>query len=216
MIGRGETTGVFQIESRAQMTCCRGCVRRTSSTSSSRSQSSGLDRSRDTWCTPICGGGRDWKTVEYPSPELEKVLGPTLGVPLFQEQVMSIAVVAGGFSPAEADRCGARWPRGGARAGWSIRDKLMAECASVLRSGLRRAIYQQILGFGSYGFPQSHAASFALLTYAFVLASSATSRRSNVRALLNSQPMGFYQLGAAGERSAAASVAWRFGRSMSA
>jgi error-prone DNA polymerase len=131
--------------------------------------------------------------VSYPNAALEKILGPTLGVPLFQEQVMQIAMVAAGFSAGEADkvrRSMAAWQRKGGLADY--RDKLMA---GMLERGysaqFAEQIYNQILGFGSYGFPQSHSASFALLVY-----TSAWLRRhapaAFVAGLLNSWPMGFY------------------------
>ena len=108
------------------------------------------------------------ETVTYPSAALERVLGRTLGVPLFQEQVMQIAIVAAGFSPGEADqvrRSMAAWKRHGGLE--HFRDRLMAGMRdNGYDEAFAEAIYQQILGFGSYGFPESHAASFALLAYA--------------------------------------------------
>src|SRR5258708_10210003 len=129
--------------------------------------------------------------VVFPSDELERVLGKTLGVPLFQEQAMRIAIVAAGFAPAEADRLRramATFRRVGTIQ--YFRDKLVEGMASrgYPRDFAERC-FRQIEGFGEYGFPESHAASFALLAYASawmkchypdVLAA----------ALLNSQPMG--------------------------
>ena len=133
------------------------------------------------------------EAVEYPSKELEQVLGKTLGVPLFQEQAMKIAIVAAGFSPSEADclrRAMATFRRVGRI--HTFRDKLVE---GMVRRGYDRGFaercFKQIEGFGEYGFPESHAASFALLVYV-----SAWMKRhypaAFACALLNSQPMGFY------------------------
>jgi len=133
------------------------------------------------------------EAVTYPSPEVEGVLKRTLGVPIFQEQVMQLAIVAAGFTPGEADslrRAMAAWKRKGGlghfeeRLICGMRERGYAE-------EFARQIFQQILGFGEYGFPESHAASFALLVYV-----SAWLKRHEpaafVAALINSQPMGFY------------------------
>ena len=133
------------------------------------------------------------EAVTYPSPAVAKVLARTLGVSIFQEQVMQLAVVAAGFTPGEADqlrRAMAAWKRRGGLE--PFRDKFVG---GMLRNGYTPdyavAIYNQIKGFGEYGFPESHAASFALLAYA-----SAWLKRHHPAAftcgLLNSQPMGFY------------------------
>ena len=129
-------------------------------------------------------------------PELAHVLGRTLGVPIFQEQVMQLAIDAAGFTPGQADelrRSMAAWRRRGD----------VHRFEEQLKSGMRargyapefaERLFQQILGFGDYGFPESHAASFALLAYA-----SAWFKRHEpavfLAALLNSQPMGFYTPG---------------------
>jgi error-prone DNA polymerase len=131
--------------------------------------------------------------VSYPSEAVRAVLERTLGVPIFQEQAMSLAVVAAGFTPGEADglrRAMAAWRRKGGLEPFEQR----------LKDGMRARgyadafadqIYRQILGFGEYGFPESHSASFALLVYV-----SAWLKRYEpaafCAALLNSQPMGFY------------------------
>jgi error-prone DNA polymerase len=131
--------------------------------------------------------------VEFPKPELEAVLGKTLGVPLFQEQAMKVAMVAAGFTAGEADqlrRAMAAWRFTG-----SV-DKFQHKMINgMLANGYTREFaercFNQIKGFGEYGFPESHAASFALLVYA-----SAWVKRYHPAAfccaLLNSQPMGFY------------------------
>jgi error-prone DNA polymerase len=131
--------------------------------------------------------------VEYPSDDVRDVLQRTLGVPIFQEQVMQLAVVAAGFTPGEADRLRR------AMAAWKRRGGL-GPFEEKLITGMRergyaedfaRQIFKQILGFGEYGFPESHAASFALLVYV-----SCWLKRHEPAAftcaLLNSQPMGFY------------------------
>ena len=131
--------------------------------------------------------------MTYPSPEVEQVLKRTLGVPIFQEQVMQLAIVAAGFSPGEADRLRramAAWKRRGGLEPFERR----------LMEGMRsrgyapefaQQIFRQILGFGEYGFPESHAASFALLVYVSAWLKCHEPAVFTC-ALLNSQPMGFY------------------------
>jgi error-prone DNA polymerase len=194
MICRGETTGVFQIESRAQMSMLPRLQPRTF-----------YDLVIEVAIIrpgPIQGGmvhpylkrRADPASVSYPSQALEGVLGRTLGVPIFQEQVMQVAVVAAGFTPGEADqlrRAMAAWKRRGGLE--PFRERLLAGmAANGYASDFAERVYRQILGFGEYGFPESHAASFALLTYV-----SCWLKRHEpaafFAALLNSQPMGFYQ-----------------------
>ena len=133
------------------------------------------------------------ETVTYPSGELEQVLGKTLGVPLFQEQAMKIAIVGAGFAPEEADRL--RRAMATFKHNGDIhlfRDKFVA---GMVENGYDRDFatrcFSQIEGFGTYGFPESHAASFALLVY---VSSWIKCFYPEVFAcaLLNSQPMGFY------------------------
>jgi error-prone DNA polymerase len=128
---------------------------------------------------------------------VKKVLERTLGVSIFQEQVMQLAVVAGGFTPGEADqlrRAMAAWKRRGGLE--PFRDKLIA---GMLERGYEREwaeqIFQQILGFGEYGFPESHAASFALLVYVSSWI-KCHEPAAFACALLNSQPLGFYSVSA--------------------
>jgi error-prone DNA polymerase len=131
--------------------------------------------------------------VTYPSAAVKAVLERTLGVPIFQEQVMQLAIVAAGFTPGESDhlrRSMAAWRRKGGLE--HFQDRLVS---GMLARGYQREfaerIYQQILGFGEYGFPESHSSSFALLVYV----SSWIKRHEPaafLAALLNSQPMGFY------------------------
>jgi error-prone DNA polymerase len=196
MIRKADTVGVFQIESRAQMSM--------------------LPRLKPTRFYdlvvevaivrpgPISGGmvhpylkARDRVAqglpIEYEKPALEKALGRTLGVPIFQEQVMQIAMVAAGFSASEADqlrRAMAAWKRKGGV------DKFRSRVIEgMLANGYRRefaeAIFKQIEGFGEYGFPESHAYSFALLAYKSSWL-KCHEPEAFLAAMLNSQPMGFY------------------------
>ena len=193
MLCRGESTGVFQVESRAQMSMLPRLQPRNY-----------YDLVIEVAIIrpgPIQGGmvhpylrrRQGLETVEYPSPDLEKVLSRTLGVPLFQEQVMQIAMVAAGFSAGEADmvrRSMVAWQRRGGLD--QFRDKLYhGMLAKGYAPEFAERIFQQVLGFGSYGFPESHSASFALLVYV-----SAWLKchwlAAFVAGLLNSWPMGFY------------------------
>ncbi len=193
MLCRGESVGTFQVESRAQMTmlprlkprCYYDLVIQVAIIRPGPIQGGMVH--------PYLRRRQGLEKITYPSPELEQVLGRTYGVPLFQEQVMQIAIVAAGFSPGEADqvrRSMAAWQRRGGLD--HFRERLMH---GMLERGYQEAfatqIYEQILGFGSYGFPESHAASFALLSYV-----SAWLRCHEPAAfcagLLNSWPMGFY------------------------
>jgi error-prone DNA polymerase len=192
MIQRGESVGVFQIESRAQTNML---VRLKPATFYDLVIQVAIVRPG-----PIQGGmvhpylkRRSGKEdVDYP-PRLERVLKRTLGIPIFQEQVMEIAVIAADFTPGEADqmrRSMAAWKRTGGLE--KFRDRLIG---GMLRNGypadFAERIYQQILGFGSYGFPESHASSFALLAYESAWL-KCHQPAAFTAALLNSQPMGFY------------------------
>jgi error-prone DNA polymerase len=193
MTQRADTIGVFQIESRAQMTM--------------------LPRLKPTKLYdfvievaivrpgPIQGGmvhpylkrRISGEKVTFPKPELKAVLERTLGVPLFQEQAMQIAIIAGGFSPGEADqlrRAMATFKRNGRI------EKFRARFMSGMRKNgydpaFAEQCFRQIEGFGEYGFPESHAASFALLVWASAYVKC---HYPDVfcAAMLNSQPMGFY------------------------
>jgi len=195
MLCKADSIGVFQVESRAQMSM--------------------LPRLRPlnyydlvievaiVRPGPIQGGmvhpylnnrKKDPEEIAYPSPELQKVLQRTLGVPIFQEQVMEIAMVAAGFSAGKADqlrRAMAAWKRKGGLE--PFKDDLV--------NGMRKKgydekfalqIFEQIKGFGEYGFPESHSASFALLVYVSAWL-KCYEPAAFTCALLNSQPMGFYQ-----------------------
>jgi error-prone DNA polymerase len=133
------------------------------------------------------------EAVTYPSKEVEAVLKRTLGVPIFQEQVMQLAIVAAGFSPGEADRLRramAAWKRKGGLEPFQ-RQLIDGMRERGYPESFAHQIFNQILGFGEYGFPESHSASFALLVY-----TSAWLKHYEpaafCAALINSQPMGFY------------------------
>jgi error-prone DNA polymerase len=194
MICKADTIGVFQIESRAQMSM--------------------LPRLRPKRFYdlvievaivrpgPIQGGmvhpylkrRHGLEPVHYPSAAVQEVLAPTLGVPIFQEQVMQLAIVAAGFSAGEADELRR------AMASWKRNKNALQQFETRLIGGMKKngysitfaqQVYQQILGFGEYGFPQSHAASFALLVYVSCWLKH-HHPAAFAAALLNSQPMGYY------------------------
>ncbi|WP_424362285.1 error-prone DNA polymerase [Methylocystis parvus] len=193
MISRADTVGVFQIESRAQMSmlprlkpnCFYDLVIEVAIVRPGPIQGDMVH--------PYLRRRMGKEPVSYPSKELEQVLGRTYGVPLFQEQAMRIAIVAAGFTPSEADqlrRAMATFKRAGLIGGF--RDKMIL---GMTQKGYARDFaercFSQIEGFGTYGFPESHAASFALLVYASAWLKC---RYPDVFAcaLLNAQPMGFY------------------------
>ncbi len=193
MIRRADTIGVFQIESRAQMSMLPRLAPREF-----------YDLVIEVAIVrpgPIQGGmvhpylrrRQGLEPVTYPSPAVEQVLRRTLGVPIFQEQVMQLAVVAAGFSPGEADslrRSMAAWRRKGGLE--HFQERLIR---GMLARGYERRfaeqIFQQILGFGEYGFPESHSASFALLAYVSCWLKH-HEPAAFLAAMLNSQPLGFY------------------------
>ncbi|MDB6157732.1 MAG: polymerase subunit alpha [Gammaproteobacteria bacterium] len=193
MMSRADTVGVFQIESRAQMSmlprlkpeCYYDLVVEVAIVRPGPIQGDMVH--------PYLRRRANQEKVDYPSPEVAAVLERTLGVPIFQEQVMQLAIVAAGFSPGEADRLrramGA-WKRSGGIE--HFKEKLLGGMAANGYSDeFAQRIYRQMLGFGEYGFPESHAASFALLVYD----SSWLKYHEPAAftcALLNSQPMGFY------------------------
>ncbi len=133
--------------------------------------------------------------VTYPDERIKAVLERTLGVPLFQEQAMKMAIVAANFTPGEADqlrRAMAAWKRKGDLI-YSFGQKIMS---GMLTNGYTKAyaerVFEQIKGFGEYGFPESHAASFALIVYVSAWL-KCHHPAAFCAAILNSQPMGFYQ-----------------------
>jgi len=195
MASAGDTVGVFQIESRAQMAMLPRLAPRCF-----------YDLVIEIALVrpgPISGGmvhpylrrRSGGEPVTFPHPSLAPVLGRTLGIPLFQEQVMRLAVVAADYTPGEADqlrRAMGAWARTGALD--DHRERLIAR---MVAKGIARefaaAVFEQIRGFGEYGFPESHAASFALIAYATCY----LKRHFPVEftcALLNAQPMGFYPI----------------------
>ena len=193
MIQRADTIGVFQIESRAQMSMLPrlkpakfyDLVIEVAIVRPGPIQGDMVH--------PYLRRRQGLEEVVYPSRELEAVLKKTLGVPLFQEQAMKIAIVAAGFTPSEADRLRramATFRRVGTIQ--TFQDKMVEGMAA---KGYDREFaercFRQIEGFGEYGFPESHAASFALLVYASCWMKC---RYPDVfaAAMLNSQPLGFY------------------------
>ncbi|MBU3887240.1 DNA polymerase III subunit alpha [Methylosinus sp. KRF6] len=193
MISRADTIGVFQIESRAQMSMLPRLQPREFYDLVIEVAIVRPGPIQGDMVHPYLRRRIGKEEVSFPSAELEEVLRKTLGVPLFQEQAMRIAIVAGGFTPDEADRLRramATFKRVGTIG--TFRAKMLAgmEARGYSRDFAERC-WGQIEGFGSYGFPESHAASFALLVYASAWLKC---RYPDVFccALLNSQPMGFY------------------------
>ncbi|MBL8404716.1 MAG: error-prone DNA polymerase [Dechloromonas sp.] len=193
MLGHADSMGVFQVESRAQMSmlprlkprCYYDLVVEVALVRPGPIQGDMVH--------PYLKRRQGRERIEKISPAVDKVLERTYGVPIFQEQVMQLAIVAAGFTPGEADelrRAMAAWRRKGNLQRYQ--DKLRAGmAANGLPAEFAERITLQIQGFGEYGFPESHAASFALLVYA-----SAWLKRHHpaifLCGLLNSQPMGFY------------------------
>jgi error-prone DNA polymerase len=194
MISHADTIGVFQIESRAQQTmlprlkpeCFYDLVIEVAIVRPGPIQGNMVH--------PYLRRRNKEENIEYPSEELEEILSRTLGVPLFQEQAMKIAIVAAGFTPAEADELRR------SMATFKLKG-LVTQFEKKLIDGMKakgyteefaHRIFKQLEGFGSYGFPESHAASFALLVY---VSSWIKCYYPDVfaGALLNSMPMGFYQ-----------------------
>jgi DNA polymerase III alpha subunit len=193
MLCRADSVGVFQVESRAQMSmlprlrprCFYDLVIEVAIVRPGPIQGGMVH--------PYLRRRSGQEAITYPNPAIQAVLCKTLGVPLFQEQAMRLAVVAAGFSPGEADqlrRVMGAWRRPGVIE--KFREGLIK---GMMANGLPRRFaeqtFEQICGFGEYGFPESHAASFALLVYA-----SAWLKlyypAAYAAALINSQPMGFY------------------------
>ncbi|UVK39665.1 error-prone DNA polymerase [Mesorhizobium sp. AR10] len=194
MICRADTLGVFQIESRAQMSMLPRLRPRTFYDLVIEVAIVRPGPIQGDMVHPYLRRRQEKEKAEYPKPELEKILGKTLGVPLFQEQAMKIAIVAGGFRPGEADelrRAMATFKRTGTIGNYRQRmvDGMMKRGYEM---GFAERCFKQIEGFGEYGFPESHAASFALLVYASCWFKTFYPDVFCV-AILNSQPMGFYQ-----------------------
>jgi error-prone DNA polymerase len=193
MICRADTLGVFQIESRAQMSMLPRLKPRKFYDLVIEVAIVRPGPIQGDMVHPYLRRREKKEPVSYPSPEMEKILKRTLGVPLFQEQAMKIAIDAGGFTPSEADqlrRAMATFRRNGTI--HNYREKLVS---GMVGRGYERAFaercFKQIEGFGEYGFPESHAASFALLVYASCWFKTFYPDVF-CAAILNSQPMGFY------------------------
>jgi error-prone DNA polymerase len=193
MLSRGDSVGTFQVESRAQMSmlprlaprCFYDLVIEVAIVRPGPIQGGMVH--------PYLRRRNGEEPVTYPSDEVRQALERTLGVPIFQEQVMQLAILAADFTPGEADqlrRAMAAWKRRGGLG--PFHERLVGRMvAKGYTRDYAESIFRQIEGFGEYGFPESHAASFALLVYA-----SAWMKCHHpdafLAALLNSQPMGFY------------------------
>jgi error-prone DNA polymerase len=195
-ISRADTIGVFQIESRAQMATLPRLKPKTFYDLVIEVAIIRPGPIQGDMVHPYLRRRAGEESVEYPHPKLEPILKRTLGVPLFQEQGMQVAVACAGFSPAQADALRRAMGHKRSREKMAaIREELVG---GMVRNGiaqnLAERIYNQINGFADYGFPESHAASFALLVYA-----SAYLRYyyapEFLAAILNAQPMGFYAPG---------------------
>ncbi|WMT92927.1 error-prone DNA polymerase [Pelagibacterium sp. H642] len=193
MIRKADTLGTFQIESRAQMSMLPRLKPRTYYDLVVQVAIVRPGPIQGDMVHPYLRRREGLEPVHYPRPDLEKVLGKTLGVPLFQEQAMRVAIECAGFTPGEADMLRKSMATFKFTGGVSkFRDKLID---GMIANGYEREFaeqtFKQLEGFGSYGFPESHAASFALIAYA-----SAWLKCWHpdvfCAALLNSQPMGFY------------------------
>lgn len=194
MICHADTIGVFQIESRAQMSmlprlkpqCFYDLVIEVAIVRPGPIQGDMVH--------PYLRRRNGEEPIELPKEELKEILGRTLGVPLFQEQAMEIAIVAAGFTPAEADELRRSMASFKANGKLGLYEKKLV--GGMVKRGYEedfsRRVFKQLQGFEGYGFPESHAASFALLVY---ISSWLKCYYPDVfcAALLNSQPMGFYQ-----------------------
>ncbi|HKS86400.1 MAG TPA: error-prone DNA polymerase [Pseudolabrys sp.] len=193
MLGRADSLGVFQVESRAQMTMLPRLKPENFYDLVIEVAIVRPGPIQGDMVHPYLRRRRGQEQVTYPSKELEAVLHKTLGVPLFQEQAMKIAIVAAGFTPSEADRLRramATFKRVGT-IGTFQRKMIDGMLANGYKREFAERCFQQIEGFGEYGFPESHAASFALLVYASAWL-KCHYPDAFAAALLNAQPMGFY------------------------
>jgi len=194
MIGRADTLGVFQIESRAQMSMLPRLKPKDFYDLVIEVAIVRPGPIQGDMVHPYLRRRQGKEKPEYQKPELEAILSKTLGVPLFQEQAMKIAIVAGGFRPGEADelrRAMATFKRTGTIGNY--RDRMInGMVGKGYTKDFAERCFKQIEGFGEYGFPESHAASFALLVYASCWFKTFYPDVF-CAAILNSQPMGFYQ-----------------------
>ncbi|MDM8175985.1 error-prone DNA polymerase [Olivibacter sp. 47] len=194
MISHADTLGVFQIESRAQMSMLPRLRPKVFYDLVIEVAIVRPGPIQGDMVHPYLRRRNGEEPEDYPSEEIKSILKKTLGVPLFQEQAMEIAIVAAGFTPAEADGLRRSMATFKAKGQVSAFHKKMVE--GMVRKGytedFANRVFRQLEGFGSYGFPESHAASFALLVY---ISSWLKCYYPDIFAasLLNSQPMGFYQ-----------------------
>jgi error-prone DNA polymerase len=194
MICHADTIGVFQIESRAQQSMLPRLKPRSFYDLVIEVAIVRPGPIQGDMVHPYLRRRNGEEKIEYPSKELEEILGRTLGVPLFQEQAMKIAIVAAGFTPSEADELRRSMATFKAQGMVTKFEKKLID--GMMERGYQREyaqrVFKQLEGFGSYGFPESHAASFALLVY---VSSWIKYYYPDVfaAALLNSMPMGFYQ-----------------------
>ena len=193
MVSRGDTVGVFQIESRAQMAMLPRLQPRTFYDLVIEVAIVRPGPIQGDMVHPYLRRRKGEEEVVYPHPKLERILKKTLGVPIFQEQVMKLAVEAAGYAPGEADqlrRDMAAWRRSG-----RIEKHRTRMVPRMIEQGIpeefAERVFSQIRGFGEYGFPESHAASFALLAYVTAWL-RCHHHDAFTCAILNSQPMGFY------------------------
>ncbi|KLK91501.1 DNA polymerase [Microvirga vignae] len=193
MIRRADTIGVFQIESRAQMAMLPRMQPRTFYDIVIQVAIVRPGPIQGDMVHPYLRRREGREAPEYPRPELRRVLEKTLGVPLFQEQAMRVAIECAGFTPSEADQLRRAMATFKFTAGVSrFREKLIqGMTARGYDAAFAERTFKQLEGFGSYGFPESHAASFAKIAYA---SSWMKCHHPDVFccAILNSQPMGFY------------------------
>ncbi|MER9337817.1 error-prone DNA polymerase [Mesorhizobium sp. M0293] len=194
MICRADTLGVFQIESRAQMSMLPRLRPREFYDLVIEVAIVRPGPIQGDMVHPYLRRRQGKEKAEYQKAELKEILGKTLGVPLFQEQAMKIAIVAGGFRPGEADelrRAMATFKRTGTIGNYRRR-MIDGMVGKGYTKDFAERCFKQIEGFGEYGFPESHAASFALLVYASCWFKTFYPDVF-CAAILNSQPMGFYQ-----------------------
>ena len=195
MISEADTIGVFQIESRAQMSMLPRLRPRKFFDLVIEVAIVRPGPIQGDMVHPYLRRRRGEEKVSYPDEKVRDVLEPTLGVPIFQEQVMQLSIIAAGFSPGQADQLRR------AMGAWRKDETKLRRFREPILSGMKKNAYseefalrlfEQMQGFGDYGFPQSHAASFALLAYV-----SAWLKKHHpaafAAALINSQPMGFYR-----------------------
>ncbi|WP_298123342.1 error-prone DNA polymerase [Brevundimonas sp.] len=193
MIRKADTLGVFQIESRAQMAMLPRIKPRTFYDLVIEVAIVRPGPIQGDMVHPYLRRREGKEPVDYPKPELERVLGKTLGVPLFQEQAMRVAIECAGFTASEADQLRRAMATFKFTGGVShFKDKLVSGMVERgYTAEFAEKTFSQLEGFGSYGFPESHAASFALIAYA---SSWLKCHHPDIfcAALLNAQPMGFY------------------------